>query len=219
MEKKITVATVAKRMNRILAAYREQCARETQTEGTPPVASTSSSSSASSTSSPSSSGETNCTAERKMELDKAILNYASQMDSELDSDLDLSDRNYSFIESSRKRRSSSQLTTTTPATTDNDQHSKRRRQPTRTVKRAAVKITSMGTMKRVPRKVTCTITSSNASSPDPPKSSNISSRSSMSMALADSDDDSDSDTVTVKPIKTSSIIFKATSKSTCVQPM
>lgn len=204
MDKKINVATVAKRMNRILAAYREQRAQETQTDGTPPVASTSSSSSSSSSSSP---GETNCTAERKMELDKAILKYAAQIDNQSDSDVDFSDQSYSLAESSLKRRfqPSSRMATV-------DQQSKRRRQPTRTVKRAAVKLTSMAS-KRVQRKVTCTITSN--ASPDRQSSSNVSSDSPMSLIFPDSDD-SDTDTV-AKPIK-SSIIIK-TSKSTCIKPM
>lgn len=207
MEKKINVSTVAKRMNRVLAAYREQRAQETQTDGALQVASTSSSSSSSTSPSPSSSGETNCTTERKMELDKAILNYAAQIDNNSDSDLVLSDQSYSLRESRLKRRCqpSSHITTV-------DQQSKRRRhQPTRTVKRAAVKLSSLAS-KRVQRKVTCTITSN--ASPDRESSSSDSSNSEMVVDFPDSDD---SDAVT-KPIK-SSILIKTTSKSTCIQPI
>lgn len=224
MDKKINITTVAKRMNRILAAYREQCLQETD-DAAAVVASTSSSTSSASI------GQSNCTPEQKMVLDKPILNYAAQIYDESHSDSDLSD---SFdVESPPKRRCKSTLTRymktvdhqpPSPSQQQQQQQSKRRRQPSRTVKRAAVKLTSLDS-KRVQRKVTCTVTS-NAS----PDHSNLSDRSTaddlsdspMTVAFSESDnnddgDDSDAGAV-AKPVK-SSVIIKTTSKATCVQPM
>lgn len=243
-KKEVSPATVAKRMNRILDAYREQCAQETQTDdGTTPVASTSSSSSASSSASPPASGEKkDCPPERKQVLDKAILNYAAQTYSESESDAELSDHSYTFNESPPKRRCISSILKTV---TVNEPKSKRRRsQPSRTVKRATVKLTSLPS-KRTQRKVTCTKTSSKAAassasaSPDhQSSSSNDDSDSDTPMALVFPDSDDDSDAVTkpkqskvtkpkaavkssIKPTKSikSSIIIKTTSKSTCIKPM
>lgn len=231
MDKKISIATVAKRMNRILAAYREQRAQEIQTDdGTPqPVASTSSSQSSSSSSSSTSSalGDKSCTVERKMVLDKSILNFAAQIDTiESDSDDDSSDHNsYTFAESPPKRRCTSKIT----ATVTEPQSKRRRSQPSRTVKRAAVKLTSLAS-KRAHQKPTCTITSSSkaSASPSPDKkrrhdqSSSSDSSSDLPMTLEFPGDSDDSDTVIKpkskpptksskprKPIK-SSIIIKAT---------
>lgn len=203
--KKISIATVASRMNRILAAYREQCGQETDDAAAPTVvASTSSSSSSSSSSSKSSTGGTNCSTERSMVLDKAILNYAAQSDNVSDADSDSSDRSYAYVDSPYKRRSRSGTYMTTTKTTNDQQSKRRRQQPSRTVKRAAEKLTTLPS-KRVQRKVTCTITS-NAS----PDRSSESSESPMSVVFPDSDD-SDAE-ATAKPMK-SSLIFKKTSKS------
>lgn len=223
--KKISVTTVAKRMNRILAAYREQCVQE-KTDAAP-VASTSSSSSSSS-SLPSlvtaSNGELSCTPKRKMVLDKTILNYAAHMENESHSESDATD--YSFdTESPPKRRCQTTLTRYMK-TVDKQQEQqrqqqkqpKRRRQPSRTVKRAAVKLTSMP-CKRVQRNVTCTVTSN--ASPDGSNNDSFDDESDPSMGLifpeSGNDDEIDSDAVP-KPVK-SSFIIKATPKTTRVQPM
>lgn len=211
MDKKISVATVAKRMNRILAAYREQQAQEASSDdGTSPVASTSSSSSSSSQSTSSASpskasGDTNCSAERKMVLDKEILNFAAQIDTnESDSDNDVSEPSFSFADSPPKRRC---LTNNAATVNQQQQKPKRRRsQPSRTVKRAAVKITPLPMpIKRAPRKVTCTITSSTkSSSPDKrlDQSSSSDSYSDASMVLEFPDsDDSDSAAPVIKTSK------------------
>lgn len=206
MDKKISVATVAKRMNRILAAYREQCQ---ETDGEAAVASTSSSSA--------SIGETNFTSQRKMELDKMILNYAVQKENESDSDVSV--HNYTFAsDSPLKRRYQS---SSYKKTVDQQLQPKRRRQPSRTVKRAAMKLTSLAS-KRVQRKVTCTVTSNASPDRSSHESSDDSSDSPMPLVFPDSDDDDDnvSDAITtpVNPVK-SSFIIKTTSKTTCVQPM
>lgn len=230
MEKKISISTVAKRMNRILAAYREQRAQEIQTDDdTPqPVASTSSSQSSSSSASSSSSvlgDKTSVNIERKMVLDKAILNFAAQIDTnESDSD-DSSEHSYTFAESPPKRRCTSK-----PTATITEPESKRRRsQPTRNVKRATVKLPPLAS-KRVQQKPTCTITSSSkasaSSSPDNKRrhgqSSSSDSSSDLPMTLEFPGDSDDSDTVikpkskpttkSSKPRKSikSSIIIKAT---------
>lgn len=206
-KKKISTETVAKRMNRILAAYAEQLLQE-QADGITPRASTSSSSSQSSCAS--SSSQANSTTERKMELDKAILNYATaQIDndseSDSDSDFNFSDQSYSFTESPPKRRCQSSKFVTV------GQPSKRRRQPSRTVKEAATKLTTFAT-KRPQRKVTCTVTSKSSS--NYLNSSSDSSVPDMIVTLPESDD-SDADT---KPIKTR-IVVDAMPKAKRVPPM
>lgn len=228
MEKKISVSTVTKRMNRILAAYREQCLQDS--DGASAVASTSSSSSISSTSSTSSTASTG-----KMEMDKAILNYAAQTEHEsIPSDTDASDQSYSFDNESPPKRSRCKFSMADYKTTgeQKQQQPKRRRQPSRTVKRAAVKLTSLPS-KRVQRKVTSTVTS-NAS----PDRSSLSFQSSddesnspaMEMTIipgttTDDDDDDDvknggeSDTDSVDKFIKSALSIKTTPKATCAQPI
>lgn len=139
--------------------------------------------------------------ERKTELDKTILNYAVQIDNESDSDSDYSDQSYSLCESPPKRRCQSNGYVTA------DRASKRRRQPNRTVKQAAVKLTTLATKRAQRKVVTCTLTS-NSSRP-----SSDSSGSQMKVVLPESDD-SDAVTTSIK----SSIIIKTTSKAKRIQP-
>lgn len=129
MSKKVSVATVAKRMNRILATYREQNKPD---ETSPSKASASTSTSASSSSSspsPSTFGQMTYSTERGLVLHKTILNFAAQNDSESESDT--SDQSYALIESPQPAKS-------------------RRRQPNRAVKRPAMRMTDVVRTKRKP---------------------------------------------------------------------
>lgn len=163
-QKKISVTTVANRMKCILNAYREQCLQEQ--DGAVAVPSTSSSSSTGSVCSSSSlslksSSELKCTPQRKMDLDKEILKYASHGENEIHSDSDcLFD-----IESPPKRRRKMESTRYMKSVDQKQQQKqepqqpKRRRQPGRTVKRSTIKVTSTATINRAKRNVTCTVTS------------------------------------------------------------
>lgn len=88
MKKEVSVATISKRMNRILATHKEQ---QSQDDITPPEAASSST-----------FGQMVYTTKRGLELHKTILNFAAQNDN--GSDSDLSDQSYALIESPPKRR-------------------------------------------------------------------------------------------------------------------
>lgn len=173
MKKEINAATVAKRMGRILQAYKEQNSEDAASEATNDAASSSSSSSSTS-STPSSFGQMVYTTKHGLELHKKILNFAVQNDSDSESDVS----SYSLIESPPKRR---------------------RRQPIQAVKRAAVKTTAVPT-KRIQRKVTCTSTSNTPSEQsnslsEQSNSPTDASTSPMKLDISDSDEPDTSKTI------------------------
>lgn len=90
MNKKISVATVAKRMGRILETYREQEKEDAST--TLPEASTSST-----------FGQMVYSTERGLEVHKTILNFAAQND---ESDSDSMDQSYEVPQTARRRQPS-----------------------------------------------------------------------------------------------------------------
>lgn len=87
MKKEVSVKTVAKRMNRILAAYEEQV-RENAVCATT-----------------SSFGQMTYSTERGLEVHKTILNFAANNETDVNVELDSSDQSYSLLESPPKRRS------------------------------------------------------------------------------------------------------------------
>lgn len=82
MKKEINVATVSKRMDRILTAYKEQVSENV----TPPEQSTST------------FGQMTYSTERGLELHKTLLNFAVKQNSDSDSELS-SDQSYGLVES------------------------------------------------------------------------------------------------------------------------
>lgn len=87
MKKEVSVAAVAKRMNRILETYKEQ---KSQDDKSPEAPSTSK------------FGQMVYTTKRGLELHRTILNFAAQNDS--GSDSDLSDQSYALIDESPPKR-------------------------------------------------------------------------------------------------------------------
>lgn len=124
MKKEISVETVAKRMGRILTTYQEQVRENEETT------------SEQSTSTPT-FGQITYSTERGLEVQKKLLNFAAEEDSESDSDSnsDSSDQSYSLIESPPAHRLRSTKTT-----------------KSRAVKRTAMKITT-APIKRKQRKI------------------------------------------------------------------
>lgn len=137
MKKEISVASVAKRMIRILTTYHEQV-RETEIEV--PEQSTSTSTST--------SEQISYSTAHGLESHKKLLNFAAQADSESESDSDSSDQSYSLIDSPPARCLRSKRT------------------KIRATKRTAAKCVA-GATKRKQRKITSTTTATAIITSDP----------------------------------------------------
>lgn len=229
MRKKITVATVAKRMNRILSAYREQ-----QLENC--TSSDASTSSASPALSPSDTRSRSIyTTERGLVQHKTILNYATHTDNESD----ISDQSYSLLESPPKLRSRRRRQ---PFSLDESPAKRcRRTQPFRIAKSAATKSTARKTGRRLrptmggimlPHDEPLDFLSqhlmpmpSDYSDSDSDDLDDISNAKltgvtkSTGVAKSTGVTKSTGDTKSTGTIKPTSIIIKTTSKATRIQPM